>query len=343
MDTSNNPEQGTASATDNISAADTFKAILDSETATTNTERTETTEADNASTSEVDFEDNAEQPEEDSEGVEGDETEGAADEEADASTTLPDDTLVDVNGEKVTLKDLKAGHFRQADYTKKMQEIAALRKQWMVNEVNKAELRSAFAQQIDGLYTVVSQEFDLVEPNWEQEWENDPYEAQKKKFAWEKQQNARIARLQELAAAKKQIADQTAAFEKEQARQRRIEARELLANEMPDVFGDKNVNANLGAIETFLTDQGVPGDMIAGLDNPVLIKLAYYAMQHLNVVKQVPKAVKAVEAKPVLAAPKTSASSKRPVNTFDSQLREFKKSGSSDTRSLFKAMLDNDL
>ncbi|CDZ29429.1 Scaffolding protein, partial CDS, partial [Neorhizobium galegae bv. officinalis] len=314
------------------------------ENATTDIERTETTEAHNASTSEDEIEDDAEQPDEDSEGVEGDETEDAADDEqADTSNAIPDDTLVDVNGEKFTVKELKEGYRRQSDYTKKMQEIASLRKQWMVQEVDKHQIRSAFENQINGLMTVVSQEFDLTEPNWEAEWENDPYEAQKKKFQWEKQQEKRIKRLQEIAGYKAQIDEQKKQFEVEQTRQRKIEAREVLANEMPEVFGDKHANTNLGAVETFLNEQGVPADMIAGIDNPVLIKLAYFAMQHLNIAKQVPKAVKAVEAKPVMAAPTTSASSKKPAGDHvTNSIRRYQKTGSEDdATAIFKDLLNN--
>ena len=61
------------------------------------------------------------------------------DEEPDAEPTDDDDSvLVTLDGdEKVTLKDLKAGYFRQKDYTQKTTEVAAERK---ANEATKAAL-----------------------------------------------------------------------------------------------------------------------------------------------------------------------------------------------------------
>jgi hypothetical protein len=43
---------------------------------------------------------------------------------------LSDDTEIDVNGEKVTVGEMKAGYMRQSDYTKKTQEIAREREEF---------------------------------------------------------------------------------------------------------------------------------------------------------------------------------------------------------------------
>lgn len=52
---------------------------------------------------------------------EGAENEGEADETADPE--IKDDVVVTVNGEKVALSDLKAGYMRQADYSRKTQDL----------------------------------------------------------------------------------------------------------------------------------------------------------------------------------------------------------------------------
>lgn len=342
MDTTNNPDEGTGSATE-LTGADTFKALLDSENATTDIEGTDNTEANLASlTSEEEVEDDAEQPNEDSEGAESDETDDAADEaEADASTTLGDETLIDVNGEMIALKDLKANGLRQSDYTKKMQELASLRKQWVVQEVDKQELRSQVEQQITGLMTVVANTFDFAEPNWREEWEKDPYEARLKEMDWKEKQAKREEVLRGVHAAQQKLEADRLALAQEQFRQRKIEARETLAREMPEQFGGSGATATLGAIETFLREQNVPDEMISNIDNAAIIKLAYYAMQHMRVAKQVPKAVKKAEAKPALTMPGSTAS-KRPANDFNAKLREFAKSGEKSGQGMFKALLDNE-
>lgn len=343
MDTTNNPDMGTGSATETTSEADTFKALLDSENATTDIEGTEQ-EADASITSEEDFEDDVEQPDEDSEGVEGDETEDAADEAEDPTEALPSDDLIvarDDNGNPITLKEIREGNLRQADYTKKMQEISALRKQWIVNEVNKQELRDEMRKQVTGLMTVIATELETEEPDWEALYREDPYEAQLKKFDWDKKHAAKINRLRQLNADRQALEEQSAQVAKEQARQRKIEAREQLAAQMPEAFGEKTAKSTFGAIETFLVEQGVPEHMISEIDSAPIIMLAYKALQYERLQQQKAVAVKKVEAKPALTMPGNTTASKKPSgDALTNTIRKYQRTGSNeDATAMFKSLL----
>jgi hypothetical protein len=56
------------------------------------------------------------------------EAEGAEDESADAKPEPTDDVTVSVNGERLALSELKSGYMRQADYSRKTQDVATQRK-----------------------------------------------------------------------------------------------------------------------------------------------------------------------------------------------------------------------
>ena len=55
---------------------------------------------------------------------EGESDEQADEPESEASPQINDDTVIEIDGEKVTLKDLKRGNLRERDYTQKTQALA---------------------------------------------------------------------------------------------------------------------------------------------------------------------------------------------------------------------------
>ncbi len=46
-----------------------------------------------------------------------------------------EDPTFEIGGEKVTLKELQSGYMRQADYTRKTQDVSEMRKQWEASQV----------------------------------------------------------------------------------------------------------------------------------------------------------------------------------------------------------------
>lgn len=89
------------------------------EEATSETEEVETDEAAGQET-----EDNSTSEDD---GAESEE-QGETDETSEPVAEPADDVIVVVNGEQITLADLKAGHLRQADYSRKTLEVAEKRK-----------------------------------------------------------------------------------------------------------------------------------------------------------------------------------------------------------------------
>jgi hypothetical protein len=123
---------------------------------------------------------NAEEAEDGGEADEGDESESNSDEEDDdgePAPELPDDTVVKVGDEEVTLHELKRGFFREADYTRKTMALAEERR--VHQEAARAEVeglrneRAAYVQQLGEVQQVLAS-LKPQEPNWTELYQNDP-------------------------------------------------------------------------------------------------------------------------------------------------------------------------
>lgn len=103
------------------------------------------------------------------------------------------DVLIDLNGEKVTLSEVVKGTLRQSDYTRKTQELANARKELDAKAAEIAEIeRQALAK-------LAQAEGDGPEPDWDKLFEEDPIEAPKIRYQWEKKQQAKAQARQQLA------------------------------------------------------------------------------------------------------------------------------------------------
>ncbi|MDR6757208.1 hypothetical protein J2Y48_002504 [Mycoplana sp. BE70] len=246
MDLTNTPVEGTGYSVDE--AATHIEKLLDSDGTT------ETVDADNetdevSNTLEDEVENDTEQPETDSEEVEQVESEGETDEVEEPTARDPNEILFEIDGQGVSREEAQKGYLRQSDYTKKMQELGAHRKKWIVQEVDYHQIRAQSAQVLNDLAAHVAQVFEMnsfgQEPDWETEWANDPYEAQMKKFkwdkdkaAWQEKQSDREHAVKAVYDAQVEIARQNEAYLKNKREHEIIESREALARTLPDVFGD---------------------------------------------------------------------------------------------------------
>lgn len=158
-----------------------------------------------------------------------DEDDADADAEDDEEGEEPDpDTLVTikVNGkdEKVPLKEAIAGYQRQADYTRKTQEVAEARRQ-LAEEGNQIRLeRAQYSQLLDALRQQIKAE---VEPDWEQLRNSDPLEYAIQRDEWRERQDklkAIDAEKQRLSQAQQQEQMKALAQHVEQEREKLVEA-----------------------------------------------------------------------------------------------------------------------
>lgn len=352
MDLANTPDQGTGTVSE-MDTQSAFKNLLDSDTATTEVDTDAEAEALIASnTSDEDIDENLEQPETDSEEVDVDETEDAEDKEAETTEERdPEEIVFELEGQAISRKEAERGFLRQSDYTRKMQELAEHRKKWIVQEIDMHQVREQSASMLNQLAHHVAQVFEMgefgPEPDWAAEFEIDPYTTQQKRYQWEKdkaawteKQRAREEAVRAIYDTQVKIAERDAQFAAAKREQDIIDCRAELASRMPDVFGDdKKANVALIDLGNFLSEQGITQDQINTLVDPTMIQLAYYAKLGMEAAKNMPKAVKKIEAKPALTMPGSTAS-KKPNAGFNAKLKEY--AGSNSKQGLFKHLLDNE-
>jgi len=351
MDLTNTPDEGTGYSV--AEAATHIETFLDSESGTT-----ETVDADNevdetSNTLDDEIEIDVEQPETDSDDVDGDETESERDEVEEPTVRDPDEILFEIDGQGVSRAEAERGYLRQSNYTKKMQELAEHRKKWIVQEVEFNQIRGQFGEELNRLAHHVAQTFQMddfgPEPDWSAEWEIDPYEAQKKKFQWDKDRAAWQQKQHNREAAVKAIYDhqiemarQNEVFANNKREHEIIESREILARNLPDVFGDpKKANVNLLAVADYMRERGYDSEFIANITDAKVIEDAYYAKLGREAAKKVQKAVAKVEAKPALTMPGTTTARTTTADAAYKQERQrLKRTGSlDDAASLISRLL----
>ena len=117
----------------------------------------------------------AEEDEAESEGEETEEVEADDEPEPDPE---PAKYTLRVDGEEVevTLDELRAGYSRQADYTRKTQEIAQQRKAIEAELKAAREAREAYAKRVEEVAALLPQEQEPTPEQWQRLYETDPVE-----------------------------------------------------------------------------------------------------------------------------------------------------------------------
>lgn len=164
---------------------------------------------------EEDVAEETEEPQEDTE-EDGDVTED--DGEADEESVDPDDEVVYTtdDGEEVTLRELKRGFLREADYTRKTQEVAAERQKLQ-------EMAQAAQQHQQVVAQHLSMSLDILEPalaelaqtDWDNLAANDPYQYAEKRALFDQAQ-VRYQRLRQAAEQQVQQAQAQQQYAKQQ-------------------------------------------------------------------------------------------------------------------------------
>jgi len=314
-------------------AASHISSLLDSnlEIAATDETSSVENETDEVSTPSDDaIENSEEQTLEDSDEPVDAETD-EADEAEVAAPVLSDDTEVEINGQKMSLKELKQGYERHADYTRKTQALAEASKKYDAGIDVIREQGIAFLQNLEremGLYMP-------QQPDWQALAAEDPAEYVRQQHEWQ-QRNAQIQRVRnELAQVEAQKAEREAVLHK-QALQ---EGQRVLHEMHPELAKQETGKAR--ELGSYLLNAGIPAEALERETNPVLFSIAYKAMQYDQLQAQKAKAVKVVDAKPPLTTPASSpARSNTSQSVIDKKMGALKRSGSvNDAASVLKHLL----
>ena len=208
---------------------------------------------------------------------EGDfEAEDDAGEQDDASFDLLSAT-VEVDGEEITVEELKRGNLRQRDYTRKTQELAEARKQLEANYEEIQRERAQYAQMLPALQERLQQPVEQ-EPDWDTLYDTDPVMAAKAERQWKKQQDERQAQLQAVEAERQRMAGLEQQRLEQMQAQYFEQQRELLPELIPEWRDNAVASKEAKDIRGFLLKEGFSEQDVNGLTNATLVKLARKAM-----------------------------------------------------------------
>ena len=208
---------------------------------------------------------------------EGDfEAEDDAGEQDDASFDLLSAT-VEVDGEEITVEELKRGNLRQRDYTRKTQELAEARKQLEVNYEEIQRERAQYAQMLPALQERLQQPVEQ-EPDWDTLYDTDPTMAAKAERQWRKQQEERAAQLQAVEAERQRMMGLEQQRLGQMQAQYFEEQRQILPELIPEWRDNTVASKEAKDIRGFLLKEGFSEQDVNGLTNATLVKLARKAM-----------------------------------------------------------------
>ena len=314
------PEEDNAAATDALEAETTEEVVEEAEPS----EEMEATE------------------ETDNSVVEGSEEELEVEEDAESSEDESFDILgaiVEVDGEEITVEELKAANLRQRDYTRKTQELAEQRKTLEAQYSEIERERAQYAQMLPALQQRLEQKEQ--EPDWDTLYDTDPTMAAKAERQWRKQQEERQAQIAAVQAEQQRV--QALQQQKVQQMQEQYvtQQREMLPEVIPEWRDSKVAAQEATQIRDFLLGEGFTEQDIGGLTNATLVKLARKAMLY----DRGETRVTAAKAKPKKARAKTlksgtKASQPRPKSDAQKAIQNAKQSGRvQDAAQAIKALL----
>jgi len=326
MDT-NNPETGTGYSV--AEAATHIESLMDSDNGTIPEVDAEN-EADEAST--IDAEATEGETETTGETASDETTEEVAegddaqDKEEPTAGALDDATLVDVQGDKHTLRELKDGYLRRAAFTQKTQELKQHLKTYQVQQKELGQIREENLKAVELMALQLSQAVELVDAPNDQLLKDDPHEYLIQRQKFERQQNA-INHLRDQHAG---LLREKAKAEAEQMVLRQVAARDQLNEWHPEFADAKTGDGLLIEVGKFMIEElGYSAEEINHIDDPRHFRAMYRLFQAEQRAKHVAKAVSHIEKKPPLVAPGTSTKTHAKSNdAFQRDVQKAKRTGS---------------
>ena len=217
----------------------------------------------------------AQQPEAQADGTEADETEARASDETVEETAesedeaqdeeqprerLPESIKVKVAGEEVevTLDELARGYSRQADYSRKTQQLAEERKAFHAEAEAIRQERAQYATLLGALQQQLqtTQQLDQ-QPDWDRLYDEDPIQATKLERQWRKVQEERHAKFSAIQAEQQRLGQ---AFEQQTTEQMKallVQQAQRLPEIIPEWKDEKVATEGKKQLRGWLADQGL--------------------------------------------------------------------------------------
>jgi hypothetical protein len=332
-----------ATVNTSLDAAATGFAALLSDDEFEDPKSSETQPTQQSPASESDDEDEASEASESEDATaETDEESEAADDEAPAPVALDPNTkvVVVVDGQEVevTLDEMRKGYSRQADYTRKTQELATQRKTQEA-EFNAVRGERAKYAELMGQLEQALRDATGQEPDWAKIQAERPEEFPLLWAQW--QQRTREI---EAVAAERERAEQAVQRDRSAAQQTYLkEQQDLLLAALPEWKDGEKAKAEKAAIVAYAEKSGFSREELAQVVDHRAILMLRKAMLYDKAQAAKPALVKKVE-KVKAATPGPTQPAKKPVSQLTSARQRLAKTGRvEDAAEGFALMLGDDL
>jgi hypothetical protein len=184
---------------------------------------------------------------------------------------------VEVEGEEITVEELKRGNLRQRDYTRKTQELAEARREMEAQNAEVVRERQQYAQLLPALAERLEQQV-VEEPDWDTLYDADPNMARKAERQFRKQKEEREAQLQAIRAERERIQVLEAENQERMKAEFTARQREMLPEIIPEWRDTKVAQKEATDLRSFLLKEGFLEADINELRHAGLVKIARMAM-----------------------------------------------------------------
>lgn len=314
------PQQPPAGGLGIPAAAQMLEGILASEDG--NEAPASSEEAETNQSPPIDETDEGEVAAEASEETEGDEPDPdveATDDAEDApNVTLSDDTLITVkiNGkeEQIPLSELKNGHLRMSDYTRKTQEVAEQRKA-LDSDLQSVKQEREYYSKILPALEAEYKALQAQEPDWDEFYRVDPIEASRQERAW----RARADRLYAMKVEQERVKQQEKQDQEKKLAEDVARERQILFEENPQWRDSKKWNADLQRIVTYAKGKGYSDEDLAQVYDRRMISILNDAASYKELLSKKPQPV---QGKAPKSAPAGSSSTAPTPRTEISRVKQ---------------------
>ena len=301
----------------------------------------------------------AQQPEAQAEGTETEATEAQASDETVEETAesedeaqdeeqpqerLPESIKVKVAGEEVevTLDELARGYSRQADYSRKTQQLAEERKAFHAEAEAIRQERAQYATLLGALQQQLQSTAQIEQqPDWDRLYEEDPINATRLERQWRKVQEDRVTKMSAIKAEQDRL-NQT--FEQQTAEQMKailVEQAARLPEVIPEWKDEKVATEGKKQLRDWLTNQGLNEVEINSLHKAEHVAILRKAMLYDQGQRKAQAAVKPQQVmRPVKPGSQASAPGNRSVSDVTRAKQRLAKTGTvNDAASVLAALL----
>ncbi|MDW9768605.1 hypothetical protein [Sinorhizobium meliloti] len=240
-----------------------------------------------------------------------------ADENASETPSDTDEPVFEIDGEQLPLSEVRNRMMRQADYTRKTQELAEQRKAYQEAQFDKNQLRMEALQGIEALKQQMAIEFSMMppEPNWDELLKEDPHSYMLAQREWQR----REAYAKQVWEAEVALRTQAEAYENEQHQLEVQECQKRLLEKYPELRDRSTATQVLGEMSELLQSYRLTQKDVEGLYDDRVISIIYDFNKLLKAQKAIPEVVAKMEQKPVISQKQNSS------KASDAYTRDFNK------------------